>query len=249
MLEIKTKCIFFCFSVFIVVSVAQESKQNLTTVDSSQFASPQKVLISSIIMPGLGQIAQERLWKATFFYGIAATFYYRSAYHYDRYKKTNNNKWLDKAKVDLTVAGVTHLINIFDAYYFGYHKKPMGWSGALFNDKPIKSPWGATLRSAIFPGWGQWYNESYIKSAAYLGLVYYVGYQIHWNNTKYAETGKAKYEDDRSRFSWYLGLTYLLMLTDAHVDAHLFDFDKAVELAVLPSPGHKAVMLGLRLSF
>ncbi len=245
--QIKYKFLFFIL--LISFSFAQDNKQSLTSADSSSFASPRKVLISSIIMPGLGQITQERLWKATLFYGTASTFYYRTVYHYDRYKKTNKNKYLDKAKVDLTIAGITHLINIFDAYYFAYHKKPMGWGGALFNDKPVKSPWGATLRSAIFPGWGQWYNESYIKSAMYLGLVSYVGYQIHWNKNKYAETGKNKYEDDRSRFSWYLGLTYLLMLTDAPVDAHLFDFEKAVKLTVSPSMQDKAVMLGLNISF
>jgi hypothetical protein len=246
---IKGKYLLFSLAFLASICFAQEKSQDLTLVDSSQFASPQKVLLSSVILPGLGQIKQERLWKATLFYGTAATFYYRTAYHYDRYKKTNNEKYLDKAKVDLTVAGIVHLVNIVDAYYFGYHKKPMGWNGALFSDKPVKSPWGATLRSAIFPGWGQWYNESYFKSAVYLGIASYVGYKIHWNKKKYRETGEAKFEDDRSRFSWYLGLTYLLMLTDAHVDAHLFDFDNAVELAVSPSPIDKAIKLSLSISF
>jgi len=249
MTVVKTKYIFFSFVILISFSFAQENKLNLTMVDSSTFASPKQVLISSIVMPGLGQIAQERLWKATLFYGTAATFYYRTAYHYNRYKKTDNKKYLDEAKTDILIAGVTHFINIIDAYYFAYHRKPMGWDGALFNDKPVKSPWGATLRSAIFPGWGQLYNESYIKSVVYLGLVSYVGYEIHWNKTKYAETGLAKYEDDRSRFSWYLGLTYLLMLTDAHVDAHLFEFDRAIELAIKPSIENKGIMLSLSVSF
>ena len=249
MSKMKAIKIVIIVVLFMSSSPAQENGQDLTKVDSSQFASPQNVLISSIILPGLGQIKQERLWKATLFYGTAATYYYRTAYHYDLYKKTNNSKYLDKAKTDLTVAGITHLLNIVDAWYYGYHKKPMGWSGALFSDKPVKSPWGATLRSAIFPGWGQWYNESYFKSAVYLGLVSYVGYEIYWNKTKYAKTGDAKYEDSRSRFSWYLGLTYLIMLTDAHVDAHLFDFEKAIELAVTPSIQKQAVTLSLRIGF
>ncbi|KAA3617177.1 MAG: hypothetical protein D8M58_03700 [Calditrichaeota bacterium] len=245
------KRFFFLLITVLSFSVcsAQESKINLTRADSSQFASPQNVLISSVLIPGLGQLKQERLWKTTLFYGVAATFYYRTADNYYKYKKENDKTYLNKAKNDLAIAGVTHFLNIIDAWYYGYNKKPMGWNGALFNDKPLKSPWGATLRSAMLPGWGQFYNESYVKSAVYAGLVSYVGYQVYWNTKKYDETGLEEYEDDRSRYSWYLGLTYLLMLTDAHVDAHLFEFDKAVELAVIPSPNSGAISLNLKLSF
>jgi Family of unknown function (DUF5683) len=245
----QLKFIFILFTLSVSSIWAQDEDKNLTVADSSTFATANEVIIRSIIVPGLGQIAQENLWKATLFYGGAATFYYKSFSSYLSYKKNNIEADLKSAKTNLSIAGFIHILNILDAYSSSVGKKPQGWNGALFSDKPVKSPWGATLRSAIFPGWGQFYNEAYVKSAVYFGLVSYVSYEIYLNKTKFAETGEKTYEDSRSRYSWYLGLTYLLMLTDAHVDAHLFEFDKAVKLAVSPGVQKKAIMVSLNLSF
>ena len=109
-----------------------------------------------------------------------------------------------------------------------------------------KSPMGAMLRSAVLPGFGQFYNESYWKipviwgvSAWFLYLwndrndlyVYYKDqYNISLNETSNSSSSfyKARrdfYRDDRDLFAIYLGLTYFLNLIDAYVDAHLFDFD------------------------
>ena len=109
-----------------------------------------------------------------------------------------------------------------------------------------KSPWGAVLRSAIIPGWGQFYNESYWKIPIVLGLLGYYTYgYMHQNNLyieyrdKYTESLKINpnsgnstykrarefYKDQRDLFAVYFGLTYFLNLVDAFVDAHLFDFD------------------------
>jgi len=240
-------CVFFFL--FLSTVSGQGKKDSLTVADSSQFASPETVLLQSTILPGYGQISQDRLWTATFFYGMTATFYYRAIYHHSRYKKTDNKNYLYKAQSDLSIAVLTHLLNIIDVYDTAKNNEPLGWGGALFSDKPVKSPWGATLRSAIFPGWGQIYNEEYLKAGVYIALVAYLGNEIIWNKEKYRETGKNKYADDRSRYSWYLGFTYLLMLTDAHVDAHLFDFDKAVKLAIIPDPINSSLSLGLTVPF
>lgn len=109
-----------------------------------------------------------------------------------------------------------------------------------------KSPWGAVMRSAIVPGWGQFYNESYWKIPIVVGLIGYYTYGYLRNNDlyiefrdKYAEsliasptTGNRRYKevrefykDQRDLFAVYFGLTYFLNLVDAYVDAHLFDFD------------------------
>jgi len=101
-----------------------------------------------------------------------------------------------------------------------------------------KSPLGAVLRSAILPGWGQIYNESYIKAPIVWGIL--GGLAAGWihNNNKYNEnrelfiqTGNERfrtlrifYQDQRDLVSIYMGLTYLLNLIDAYVDAQLFDF-------------------------
>ena len=108
-----------------------------------------------------------------------------------------------------------------------------------------KSPMGALLRSAILPGWGQFYNESYWKIPIVWGVsgwfVYmwidrnnlYNKYRNLYNNSITATSNGNRqfkilrnfYRDNRDQFAVYFAITYLLNLVDAYVDAHLFDFD------------------------
>ena len=108
-----------------------------------------------------------------------------------------------------------------------------------------KSPMGALLRSAVFPGWGQFYNESYWKIPVVWAATGWFTYMwIDRNNlyNKYQDlynnsiTGTSNgdqqlkrlrnfYRGNRDQFAVYFALTYLLNLVDAYVDAHLFDFD------------------------
>jgi hypothetical protein len=118
-----------------------------------------------------------------------------------------------------------------------------------------KSPWGAIGRSAIIPGWGQIYNESYWKVPVVWGFLGYFFYiwndsnQLYWDwKKRYSEslensrTGNLSfrnkrdfYRDQRDEFAVYIGLTYFLNLVDAYVDAHLFDFT-VKENIFLPHP-------------
>lgn len=102
-----------------------------------------------------------------------------------------------------------------------------------------KSPWGAVARSAIIPGWGQFYNESYWKIPVIWGtaawFVYnwidndrlYNDYKSLYQTTEndYYRRLRNFYRDQRDNFTIYMGLLYLLNLIDAYVDAHLFDFN------------------------
>lgn len=101
-----------------------------------------------------------------------------------------------------------------------------------------KSPWGAVARSAILPGWGQIYNESYWKAPVVWGIMGWFVYNWVDNNNKYIDyknlylqtndglAGDYRdfYRDQRDEFAIYIVLTYFLNLVDAYVDAHLFDF-------------------------
>lgn len=107
-----------------------------------------------------------------------------------------------------------------------------------------KSPWGAVGRSAIIPGWGQFYNESYWKIPIVLGVMGWFTYLYVENNNLYKKYGdlysesldqmpsgdpqykeaRDFYRNERDQWALFLGLTYLLNLVDAYVDAHLFDF-------------------------
>ena len=61
-----------------------------------------------------------------------------------------------------------------------------------------KSPWGAVWRSAVIPGWGQFYNESYWKIPLFAGAI--GGLVFGW---KYYNTRYTKYQNlfDNSRSS------------------------------------------------
>ena len=102
-----------------------------------------------------------------------------------------------------------------------------------------KSPWGAVARSAILPGLGQFYNESYWKIPVIWGFAAWFIYEWIQNNDLYKTNGdlyiqtgeelyrtyRDFYRDQRDNFTIYLVAVYLLNLIDAYVDAHLFDFD------------------------
>ena len=101
-----------------------------------------------------------------------------------------------------------------------------------------KSPWGAVLRSAVLPGFGQFYNESYWKipviwGAGALLISGWVYNNNLYNDNKdlYTNTGQSLYQyrrdfyrNQRDNFTIYLVVLYILNLVDAYVDAHLYDF-------------------------
>ncbi|MCZ7604373.1 MAG: DUF5683 domain-containing protein [Melioribacteraceae bacterium] len=119
-----------------------------------------------------------------------------------------------------------------------------------------KSPWGAVLRSAVVPGFGQFYNESYWKIPVVWGFIGYFTYVWIDNNNSYNQYNdlyaqsdftntqfkkwRDFYRDQRDEFAIYIGLTYFLQLVDAYVDAHLFDFD------VTPDPITRTPQLGIK---
>jgi len=134
-----------------------------------------------------------------------------------------------------------------------------------------KSPWGAVLRSAIIPGWGQFYTQSYWKIPIIWGLGSWLAYLWIQNNKFYRDnlnlsnyyfqrfnlsqnyqdknnalaylSYKNFYQDQRDLVAIYVGLTYLLNLVDAYVDAQLFDF------SVSPNISNKSLMLNMKMNF
>lgn len=101
------------------------------------------------------------------------------------------------------------------------------------------SPWLAVGLSAVAPGAGQIYNQSYWKAPLLWGIVGYYIYLYSYNDEKYlqfsekyrtsiSETdldAREFYRDQRDLFAIYLGITYMLNLVDAYVDGHLFSFN------------------------
>lgn len=111
-------------------------------------------------------------------------------------------------------------------------------SGSDTTFHSTKSAWTAVLLSTALPGAGQIYNESYWKAPLIWGLSGWLVYNWIQNNKEYKKYGqlysqnnlesyrtlRTFYRDQRDMFTIYLGLTYILNLVDAYVDAQLFDF-------------------------
>lgn len=117
-----------------------------------------------------------------------------------------------------------------------------------------KSPSGAIYRSLVLPGWGQFYNESYIKAGLFAAGAVTLISIIAWNHSKFIESSnkydnlqptdalynityreREFYRDQRDVTGlWYLGI-YALAAIDAYVGAHLYDFDVSDKgVAILP---------------
>ena len=101
----------------------------------------------------------------------------------------------------------------------------------LYSDQPLKSPRGAMLRSLVVPGWGQFYNEKYVKAGLVFATSSFLIYHIGWYQYKWKEDKNKTYRGKRNLYSWYTLLAYLLNMADAYVDASLYKFDESMELS------------------
>jgi hypothetical protein len=112
----------------------------------------------------------------------------------------------------------------------------------LLSRPGYKSPTGALLRSAFVPGWGQFYNGSYIKAGIIGSLESFLIYQTVYyfrRTSRYEDlythdsTGARyslyqqydRYRDLRNQHIWFLGITIFFSMFDAYVDAHLKNFN------------------------
>lgn len=115
-----------------------------------------------------------------------------------------------------------------------------------FTPEPVQrhiTTTGAMIRSAILPGWGQWYNGYKMKSILVFGVEAGLSAGAVVQNQRYVEARYAEnrdvtamefYSDSRGQLLWYMGAGYLLNILDAFVDAYLWDFNTGDNLSLLP---------------
>jgi hypothetical protein len=127
--------------------------------------------------------------------------------------------------------------------------------------KMTKSPAGALWRTFVLPGWGQVYNEDYIKAPFFTASAVVLGYLIYDNHLKYMDiknqtdamlktdplyaNKKAEreyYHNNRDLFGLGLLVVYGVAAVDAYTGAHLFDFDVSPDLSLSVRP---AYMMGV----
>lgn len=134
---------------------------------------------------------------------------------------------------------------------------------------PTKSAGLAMLFSAVLPGAGQFYNESYWKVPVVVGFgVYFATQWLHYNRVYhdyrdkylasftpalpggdgYLQSLREFYRDQRDTFTWYFFILYFLNVADAYVDASLYDFNVSDNLSIrlMPETNNR---LTLRVSF
>ena len=93
---------------------------------------------------------------------------------------------------------------------------------------------GALLRSAVLPGWGQFYNDRPVKglffgaaSATALAAVVVEQRRIHPSRTPQQHQAHTSRRNSRLL---YFALSVALAATDAYVDAHLANFGAEVQV-------------------
>jgi hypothetical protein len=138
-------------------------------------------------------------------------------------------------------------------------------ANVIADKKPRRSqadPRKALFYSAALPGLGQAYNRKYWKIPIIYGGFIALGYGLNYyiDNHDYFEAClyetindpamttacgytqdqlrrlESSYRRQRDYFVLYIGLLYALQIVDAHVDAHLKDFDKHPDFQVRLSP-------------
>ncbi len=249
----------FCFIfpaltiIFLNIGYSQEDSVTVKT-ETSPYADTTVTefwpnVIRSAIIPGYGQIIQERPGKAVIFYGIAGSLIYNGAFNYYWYDKTKNNKYLTRFRKYALLYSQVYLINLLDVIKTQKEGKNLVWKSEMFSDYPMKSPWGAAMRSAMLPGWGQVYNEQYIKSIITFGIVADFIRKAIVFNQKYKDTRNKAFLERRSVNTWYAGLAYTLNMVDAFVDAYLYKFDETMEMSMSVLPVDDVIGFNLTLSF
>lgn len=100
-----------------------------------------------------------------------------------------------------------------------------------------KSPTGAMVRSLLFPGLGQWYNNKKFKALVVFGAQTGLIANSIYLNQKLVQSQddweREFYINNRNLSVWWLVGATLFSIADAFVDAHLFNFDESPDLTYL----------------
>jgi len=141
------------------------------------------------------------------------------------------------------------------------------------DEAQFSRPKKAAYLSAALPGLGQAYNKRYWKIPIIFGAFGTIGYFIGWNNNKYQQyrnayllkksfpleeldddlainisednlkRGLDYYRRNRDLLMILLVGVYVIQILDAHIDAHLMEFDVSDDLTFRVEPGFESQSL------
>ena len=109
-----------------------------------------------------------------------------------------------------------------------------------FKEIPViirRNPGAALLRSAVLPGWGQFYNDEPLKGIFFgtleLGLLSWLIAEHFASEEARINNDDPAYQIHRQRrldLIWYTSAAWLFGMLDAYVDAYLFSFSTENEV-------------------
>ena len=258
-----------------------ERRENRTPFISDSM-SLRNVCLTSVVLPGFGQIYNKQYWKLPILYGTVGTSLGLCLWSNSKYKplKTEFDKMTDQSllrtpemnaiqreMIKYSTMRTCFMVTTIASYlYF------IGDAAIKYSTTEVSHINRATTLAMICPGAGQIYNKSYWRVPIVVGGFATTIYCIDWNNRGYqrfkkAYRLKADYDAKPSRYpdgspdefggrysTTFLknlrnsyrrnrdlciiltaGL-YILQVVDAHVDAHLRDYDISKDLSVSLTP-------------
>ena len=258
-----------------------ERRENRTPFISDSM-SLKRVCLTSVVLPGFGQIYNKQYWKLPILYGTVGTSLGLCLWSNSKYKplkaqydqitdqslhRTPELNAIHREMVKYNTMKQVFMISTIASYiYF------LGDAAVKYSTNEVSRINKATTLAMICPGAGQIYNKSYWRVPIVVGGFATTIYCIDWNNRGYERFKKAyrlkadydknpdlypngsqdefggrysatflknlrnSYRRNRDLCIILTAGLYILQIVDAHVDAHLRDYDISKDLSVSLSP-------------
>jgi len=91
-----------------------------TVYTDKPLKSPLKVMVKSLLIPGWGQLDNNKKLKAAAFFLVEGAMFYQINYHNKRYHKTHDRDYLARRKDYTWLISLTHLYCVLDAVTDAY---------------------------------------------------------------------------------------------------------------------------------
>ncbi len=248
----------------------------------SDSMSLRRVGLTSLVLPGFGQIYNKQYWKLPILYSTVGASLGLCLWSNSKYKplKTEFDRITDQSllrtpelnALQAEMIKYNTLKQVFMATTIASYLYFIGDAVVKYSTSEVSHVNKATTLAAICPGAGQIYNKSYWRVPIVVGGFATTIYCIDWNNRGYQRFKKAyrlkadydahpelypngsqdefggryntsflknlrnSYRRNRDLCIILTAGLYILQIVDAHVDAHLRDYDISKDLSVSLTP-------------
>lgn len=258
-----------------------ERRENRTPFFSDSM-SLRRVTMTSVVLPGFGQIYNKQYWKLPILYSTVGASLGLCLWSNSKYKPLKNEfdritdqsllrtpelNALQREMIKYNTMKQVFMVSTIASYiYF------LGDAVVKYSSSEVSHINKATTLAMVCPGAGQIYNKSYWRVPIVVGGFATTIYCIDWNNRGYQRFKKAyrlkadydanpelypdgsldefggryntsflknlrnSYRRNRDLCIILTAGLYILQIVDAHVDAHLRDYDISKDLSVSLSP-------------